>query len=96
MIATTSIQNYREHRDSGKLGTQAKALLNFIQSMPAGKDISRLELAEAVEMRLSSVCGRINELIAAGLIAPSENRKCGVSGKTICPVKAINNQLEAA
>ena len=93
MIATTSAINYREHRDSGKLSTQAGLVLNFIRGLADGYDVSRLEIAEALGLRLSSVCGRVNELIAAGLLEPGVTRKCRMSGKTVCPVKATKREF---
>lgn len=89
MIASTSIQNYREHRDSGKLGTQARAVLEFFRRLPPGKEFSRLELSRAIDMRLSSVCGRVNELVSAGFLEPAPHRKCNVSGKTVSPVRLV-------
>ena len=90
--ATTSAINYREHLTSGRLGTQASQVLDFVKQLAPGQDVSRLELADAMGMRLSSVCGRVNELIAAGLLEPAPNRACRVSGKTVCPVKAKPEQ----
>jgi DNA-binding GntR family transcriptional regulator len=89
MIATTSKENYRQHRYSGKLGEQAKAIFDFVKKLAPGEDISRMELADVMDMRLSSVCGRVNELVSAGLLEPTVNRKCRVSGMTICPVRAV-------
>lgn len=85
--ATTSAINYREHKNAGKVGAQAETVLALLKASP--EPMSRLEIAEALGMRLSSVCGRVNELIADRYIKPAESRRCKISGKTICPVKAI-------
>jgi len=84
MIATTSIEAYREHRDSGKLGQQASTILN---KMSPDRDYSRKELARLTGFELASVCGRVNELLAIGLLDELASRKCSITGKNIHPVK---------
>ena len=86
MPSTTSIQNYHEHRNSGRLGTQAQLILDFLARHP-NQNWSRAELAEALSLRLSSVCGRVNELIEAKRLTARPERKCGITGKTITPVR---------
>jgi hypothetical protein len=86
MIATTSIENYRAHRNSGKLGEQARAIIEFLAHHGC-RDWSRAELSEAMDMRLSSVCGRVNELLHGRYIAAAPVRACSVTGKrvkTVC------------
>lgn len=86
MPASTSIENYHEHRRSGKLGAQAQVILDFLAENP-GKNWSRSELALATSIRLSSVCGRVNELLKAKLITERPERICSVTKKTIRPVR---------
>lgn len=86
MPSSTSVQNYHEHRRSGKLGEQAQTILDFLVARP-NKNYSRAELAEATGLRLSSVCGRVNELLEANHITERAKRPCLVTGKTICPVR---------
>jgi len=86
MIATTSIENYHAHKSSGRLGKQARALVEFIANH-TDRDWSRAELAEQTGLRLSSVCGRVNELIHSGHVEPQANRRCQVTGKTVSPVR---------
>lgn len=85
-VATTSIENYREHRSSGKLGAQAREILEFL-AKHTHRDWSRAELADDLDLRLSSVCGRVNELIHGGYLDMAPTRKCQVTGKKIHPVR---------
>lgn len=82
-VAETSIRAYHEHRDTGKLGKQAQHILN---SMYFGESYSRRELAKESGLELSSVCGRVNELLAVDLVREAPPRKCSITGKMIKPV----------
>lgn len=85
-VASTSIAAYREHQAAGKIGLQAQKILD---TMLAGKDYSRRELAALAGLELSSVCGRVNEMLGIGLIEEGPPRKCKVTGKTVRPVSRI-------
>jgi hypothetical protein len=82
-VAETSIIAYHEHRDTGKIGKQAQHILNCMDPM---ESYSRRELARACNLELSSVCGRINELLAVDLVRESPPRKCSITRKMIKPV----------
>lgn len=94
MIADTSRDAYREHRDSGELGAQQKKIMIFFHTK--GGEHTRSELAEKVPMRLSSVCGRVNELIEMGYLTEGARRPCTVTGTNAHPVKLPPRQLELA
>ena len=83
-VSTTSIDAYREHKETGKLGNQASTILSV---MSPDEDYSRKELARITGYELASVCGRVNELLAIGLIDELPSRKCKITGKNIHPVK---------
>lgn len=85
-VASTSIAAYREHQAAGKIGLQAQKILD---TMLAGKDYSRRELAAKAGLELSSVCGRVNEMLGIGLIEEGPPRKCKVTGKTVRPVSRV-------
>jgi hypothetical protein len=55
--------------------------------MRKGKDYSRREMAKEFELELSSVCGRVNELVGMNLLEELPSRQCKVTGKTIHPVR---------
>ena len=82
-VAETSIVAYKEHKAQGKVGTQAQHILDFLIF---GKDYSRREIAGITGLELSSVCGRVNELLEIGALKEVMPRKCKVTGKTIKPV----------
>lgn len=82
-VAMTSAQAYREHRETGKVGQQAQKILD---AMIDGVGYSRRELARASRLELSSVCGRVNELLQIGMLHEGEPRKCLITQKKIIPV----------
>jgi hypothetical protein len=83
-VASTSIEAYIEHKDTGKLGKQAS---NILEKMVPAKDYSRKELARLTGFELSSICGRVNELLEMGMLEELAPRKCSITGKNIHPVK---------
>ena len=85
-VASTSIENYREHKATGKLGAQASEIARFMAAN-TDRDWTRSELAEQMNLRLSSVCGRVNELIQSGDLTPQPHRRCQITGKTVTPVR---------
>lgn len=91
MPSATSIENYHEHKRSGKLGDQESLVLGYLRDN-SGKNYSRSELANDLGMRLSSVCGRTNTLLELGLIEERTKRPCGITGKTISPVRFKRQQ----
>ena len=86
-VADTSLENYIEHNESGKLGQQAVSIYGFLVMHP-NRDWSRHELAKAMNIPLSSVCGRINELLHQGHVVTVNKRSCAITGKTINAVRA--------
>lgn len=82
-VSSTSREAYFDMRDSGRLGTQARKIL---EQMLPGVDYSRRELAQFTGVDLSSVCGRVNELIGSRLLKEGSMRACRVTGKKIKPV----------
>ena len=86
-VAITSIENYIEHRDSGRLGRQASSIYGFL-AMHTNRDWSRAELAQAMHLPLSSVCGRVNAMIHEGHVITVNKRNCSVTGKTVNAIKA--------
>lgn len=85
-VAITSIEAYREHMATGKLGDQAREIVEFL-ALRTDRDWSRAELSKAMGLRLSSVCGRVNELLHSGHVDAAPARACTVTGKKINPVR---------
>jgi DNA-binding MarR family transcriptional regulator len=66
MIAATSLQAYRTLDPAQVASVKARVLLTIARArMPSNADIERL-----AGIRLSSVCARVNELKAEGLVEP--------------------------
>lgn len=82
MIASTSLDAHREHRASGKLGEQQRAIMLWFHAKHRDVDVTRAELAKATGIRLSSVCGRVFELIEAGYLEETGRRRCTVTGSS--------------
>jgi Mn-dependent DtxR family transcriptional regulator len=81
-VADTSIENYIEHRDSGKMGAQALSIFIFLKNN-ALHDWSRAEVSLRMGIPLSSVCGRVNQLIKDGYLETIDKRQCKITGKTV-------------
>lgn len=84
-VADTSLDAYRDHRNSGELGAQQKKVMLFFHMK--GGEYTRSELAEKIPMRLSSVCGRVNELVKLGYLVEASRRPCNVTGVNAHPLK---------
>lgn len=87
MVAITSAMAYQEHAAAGRVGRQAEDILRFISKHKRAAGWSRNELAEKTGIRLSSVCGRVNELLACGALVTGPMRQCLITERTINPVK---------
>ena len=87
-VRNISIDAYYTHIDSGKAFKQWMSIFDYmLESTPAS--FTRAEIAQRTGMRDSSVCGRVNELLGAGLLVEQERRKCTVTGSPAHPV-AVN------
>jgi len=86
-VAYTSVIAYEEHKNSGKVGLQAMLIFN---NMEENKDYSRRELSELTGIELSSICGRVNEMLKIGMVEEADPRPCQFTQKTIKPVKKAN------
>ena len=88
-VAATSITAYREHEAMGALSRQQKKILEFLADH-ADVDYTRKEIGKALSMEHSTVCGRVNELLAdieRLWLDELDSRKCRISGKTASPVR---------
>lgn len=86
MPSQTSIQNYHEHKRSGKLGAQEQRILDFLAKYP-NQNFSRSELARELDLPLASVCGRVNSLVDLRLVTERPKRACNITKKQISPVR---------
>ncbi|MEQ0775932.1 hypothetical protein ABLT15_26860 [Paraburkholderia tropica] len=88
MIASTSIESLDKHRASGRADAQRLRILNRLRATPADA-LTRNEIAREFDMRIQSVCGRIGELKAEGLVVEdSPPRLDPVTLRNVKPVRA--------
>ena len=75
-----------------KKRTQKQMILDLFYSWHL--TLTRQEIADRTNMRLSSVCGRVRELLDAGALKVRGTQKCaatGVLNETVgLPVAAVN------
>jgi predicted transcriptional regulator len=67
-------------------------VLDFLSQFPY-RNFTRSELSQEIPLRLSSVCGRVNKLLALGLISERTKRACSITGKTISPVRIVRAEV---
>ena len=90
MVRGISIEAYEKHINSGKALTQWVRIYQYLQW---SRPVTRLELSERTDIRLSSVCGRVNELIKAELIEEYERRQCSITKEPAHPVGLMQREL---
>lgn len=83
-IASTSRVAFHEHRDSGRLTAQQEAVRRVVERHGA---LTRNEIATASGIRLSAVCGRVNELVAIGVLDELPRRPDRHTGIAAHPVR---------
>lgn len=72
--------------ESGRTSKRRAEIFRAIKFYP-GK--TRGELAEITGLRLSTICGRVNELMKAGAVIEDPARKCSTSGRSAHPLRAV-------
>lgn len=77
-VRAISVEAYAKHIDSGKQATQWMKIFAFIEGR---KPLTRSEISEMMGIRMSSVCGRINELLKANMIVEGPRRQCEITGE---------------
>lgn len=78
--AQTSIEAYQEIIDSGELNRQQEAVFKVIRKEGP---VSRNDLDRMLGFRRSSICGRVRELIDAGLVEVTGVEPDPESGKRV-------------
>ncbi|MFI9652814.1 hypothetical protein [Guyparkeria halopsychrophila] len=76
----TSRQAYAELMESGAIGHQALDVLAVVWLSQFC--LTRNEIAERSGLRLSSVRGRVNDLVAVGMLESVGKRQCRMTGRT--------------
>ena len=91
-VADTSIDAYRAHTVRDLSDGQALVMAYIRPTV----DFTRSEIARASGIPLQSVCGRVNELVAAGRLEHGPRRNCSITGNGANPVRLPSKQLELA
>jgi len=88
-VTDTSIDAYhsRSRRTAGQL--QCDRIAEYVERAGTA---TIAEIAEALTMEKSSVSARRNELIAAGRLVLTDDRKCTVTGRYVQCVKLPQKQ----
>ena len=89
-VRSISIAAYEKHIESGKQATQWMKIYTFLGSQ---LPLTRSEISEFTGMRMSSVCGRVNELIKAGMVIELDRRNCAITTEPAHPI-TLTKQLE--
>ena len=77
-MSSTSLDAFAAFVMGDQLPRQQRQLVDFLAGHPGG--FTRAELAERTGLRLSSVTGRVHELISSGVIEEFSRRPCSISG----------------
>lgn len=80
----TSIETYHAIRDDGTLTRQQKIIVDAIA---VGRNYSLQELVRATGLPINTVSGRCCDLRGLGVLELGPTRACGVTGRTIRPVR---------
>lgn len=92
-IKQTSVDAYYAMIAGPKLGEQQRAIVAYL-ARNCHRDFTRAELAQYLGLRVSSVCGRVNELLEQQAVVETPRRKCSVTGSSAHPLKLAPAQIE--
>lgn len=85
----TSILAFADLLEQGEITRRQADVLAFLNDN-RGRNFSRREIAKLTGIELCSVTGRVNELLAKRLIVEDAKRACGITAKTVHPVRVAN------
>ena len=80
MIKETSFFAYQELKQSGKALSQKLKVFFYIKDNP---NVSRSQIARALNIGINAVCGRVNKLLEEGHIEVVEISPCPITGKSV-------------
>jgi hypothetical protein len=96
-VRDVSIESY--HVMGPKLGEQQRRIVSYLAKY-AHRDFTRAELAEGLGLPVSSVCGRVKELMQAHILVEGQRRPDRRTGIASHPLRLAPAQqaldLEAA
>lgn len=85
-MRSTSRDALAEHKETGKLGAQQQKVFSVLTR--TGMAFTRAELAARTGLPVSSICGRVRELLDLRVIVEDSRRPCAVTGKSAHAVRA--------
>jgi len=68
MIAYTSLEAYDELREAGDLPPMEARVMRVFETSGAGASYSRQQISQISGMPINCVCGRVNTLVANGVL----------------------------
>lgn len=80
-VASTSLRAY-DALKAGKLGSQQQRVLAHMLER-CDRDFTRQELVQSTGLAINAMCGRVKELLDAGLLEVAGTRTCTVTGNTV-------------
>lgn len=84
-------RNANYHESKPKHGSQRAAVLKYLAKLP-GVGATREAIAEALGMKLSSVCGRVHELIESGEVEETDERRETNSRRRAVVVRVVSGE----
>lgn len=84
-----SLLAFADLLEQGEITQRQFEVLDFLTEH-RGLNFSRREIAKLTGIELCSVTGRVNELLAKRLIVEDAKRACGITAKTVHPVRVAN------
>lgn len=93
MTSSTSIEAYRDIQATGKSQKQVDIILDCLLSNK--KPLTGREIQQKTDLDINAISGRVNEMKASGLVTTCGKTKCPITKRTVVPVTAVWNILEA-
>jgi hypothetical protein len=92
MVHKNSVEAYREAFAGQKFNTQRANVMRAILTLQNNNfnlDCTRRVLSVWLTLPINCVCGRVNELLKAGVIKEGQNVKCATSGKMVATLLTL-------
>lgn len=96
-VRDASMIAYRALEWSGRMTRQQKLVMDFFAINPQ-RDYTRQELANALELGINVICGRVNELRKPpfALLEELDRRECRITGESAHPLRATSEASRAS
>lgn len=91
-VATTSVLGYADAVMSGRVRTQRDRIFHCVVRSSQSIGRTRAEISALTDIRLSSVCGRVNELKTDEYVSELPYRKCAITHHSAKPVVISNEK----